>query len=148
MPSFQRVAGCVALATAFAAAALPARAAFSYMSPAQAQAYSCRSTTDAGQFASALPICLAAAATLKRIGDAEKLNPWFSYELEGKMLEAAAIDYAGLKRHHEAFDTAMQAHHLLLYVYRSYKMDADDYSSIAAITASLAALETAERSKF
>jgi hypothetical protein len=147
MPSFRRIAGCVALAAAFSAAALPARAAFSYMSPAQTQAYSCRTTTDAGQFAASLPICLAAAATFKQIGDGEKLNPWYSYELEGRMLEAAAVDYAGLKRHREAFDTAMRAHRLLLYVYRSYKMDADDYASIAAITSRLAALETAERSK-
>ncbi len=138
------LAGCALLA-GFAATALPARAAFSYLSPSQTQAKQCRDLQAAGKPAESLPICVAAAATFKQLGDAQKRNPWYAYEVEGQMLEAAALDYAALKRHREAYQTALSAHQLLLYIYKSYKMDDSDYSDIAAMTARLARFETAQR---
>jgi hypothetical protein len=147
MPSFVRNTLCAALVGAFAAQAAPAKAEFSYLSPAQTRAQKCQQTKRAGDFANSLSLCLAAAALFKSIGDGEKINPWYSYEVEGQMLEAAALDYAALNRHQEALDTALQAHRLLLYIYKNYKMDPDDYADIAAITARLAKFEAAERRK-
>jgi hypothetical protein len=137
----------VSLAAACALQSAPASAAFSYLSPAQTQAKQCQDTRAAGDFAGSLQVCLAAAATFKAIGDGEKRNPWYSYEVEGKMLEVAANDYAALGKHRQALDTALQAHQLLLFVYRTYKMDEDDYAGISAVTARLAQFEAVERRK-
>ena len=63
------------------------------------------------------------------------------------MLEVAANDYAALGKHRQALDTALQAHQLLLFVYRTYKMDEDDYAGISAVTARLAQFEAVERRK-
>jgi hypothetical protein len=146
---FRRVLGTAPTALALAAAFAPATPAlaFSYLSPAQVQVQQCRQTQSGGDYATSLQVCLAAAATFKAIGDGEKRNPWYSYEIEGEMLEAAAVDYAGLKQHREALDTAVQAHHLLLYVFHMYKMDDDDYANIAAATERLAQFEAAERKR-
>jgi len=147
MHAFVRTILCSALALGFAGQAIPAGAAFSYLSPAQTKAKQCQDAKAAGDFATSLSICLSAAADFKALGDAEKHNPWYSYEVEGQMLEAAAIDYAGLKRHAEALNTAIKAHQLLLFIYKTYKMDSDDYADIAAITGRLARFEATERAK-
>jgi hypothetical protein len=147
MPCIVRTALCAALVAAFAAQAAPARAEFSYLSPAQTRAQKCQETKRAGDYANSLALCLSAAALFKSIGDGEKINPWYSYEVEGQMLEAAALDYAALKRHQEALDTALTAHRLLLYIYKNYKMDPDDYADIAAITARLSKFEALERTR-
>jgi hypothetical protein len=143
--TFPKAALCGALIATFAAAAAPARAEFSYLSPAQTKARQCQDTRNAGSWAESLPICLSAAALFKRLGDDEKRNPWYSYEVQGEMLEAAAVDYAGLGRHRESLDTAIDAHRLLLYVYKTYAMDDDDRTDIAAVTTRLARLEVQER---
>ena len=88
----------------------------SYLSPPQAAAQRCHKTARAGDYQTSLQVCLSAAATFKALGDGEKRSPWYSYEVEGLMLEEAAQDYAALKRHREAYDTAVDAHHLLLYI--------------------------------
>jgi hypothetical protein len=138
------VLSCCALVVGFGALGVPAEA-YSYLSNAQTQAKNCRETRNAGQWATSLPICLAAAETFKAQGDAEHRNPWYSYEIEGEMLENAAIDYAGLKRHREALDTAIRAHDLLLYTYHHYQMDDSDYAEIAGITQRLARFEAQQR---
>jgi hypothetical protein len=139
MQSFVRILFGATLLGAFAQPA-GAGAAFSYLTPAQQKAYDCRHAESRGDFANSLPICLSAAAQYKQIGDAEKRNPWYSYEVEGYMLETAARDYAGLHRLPEALDTALKAHKLLSYVYSSYRMDPDDRKEVGGSIARVAQL--------
>ena len=147
MHAYFRTVLCGALAVAFAAQAAPASAAFSYLTPAQAKAQRCLQSNKAGNYSSSLQICLDAAATFKQAGDAEKRNPWYSYEVEGMMLEAAALDYSALGRHHEALETALEAHRLLLYTYRTYPMDPSDRTELSSIAARVARLADEERGR-
>jgi len=147
MQSFVRTVLCAALLGALVAQPTGARAAFSYLTPAQQKAYACRHAESRGDYANSLPICLSAAADYKQIGDAEKRNPWYSYEVEGYMLETAARDYAGLHRLPEALDTALRAHKLLSYVYSSYRMDPDDRKEMAGTIARVAQLVNEIRAK-
>ena len=76
------------------------------MTPAQERAYRCQQARKHGDYQTSLQLCLASAAEFKRMGDAQKINPWYLYEVQGMMLEAAANDYAALGRHAEAQVTA------------------------------------------
>jgi hypothetical protein len=134
----------VLLATLVAQAA-PALAEFNYLNPAQQKVRRCQDTRKAGDYSTSLQICLSAAATFKQIGDAEKRNPWYSYEVEGMMLEAAALDYAALGRHREALDAAIQAHDLLVYTARTYPMDKGDRADVLGVAARVARIIEAER---
>jgi hypothetical protein len=144
---FARTAYVVAAAAALFAQAAPASAEFSYLTPAQKRAHECQQTRRAGDWAQSLPICLSAAAMFKALGDRERRNPWYSYEVQGEMMEAAAADYAGLGRHREAYDTAVDARRLLAYLPTAYKMDPDDVADIAAAVGRLDALIAVERRK-
>jgi len=134
-----------AFAALLASQAAPALAEFSYLSPAQAKSVRCLQTRDAGDYETSLAACLEAAAVYKQIGDGDRRNPWYSYYVEGQMLDAASVDYAALRRHREAYNTAVDAHLLLAYVYQTYPMDEDDKADIRKLIDHLKSLEVSER---
>jgi hypothetical protein len=107
------------------------------------QSVACVQLTSQGRGSDALPLCLAAAAGY-RVQARSASNPFDDYLTAGRLMAAAAADYSQLNKHKEALDTALRAHELVLWVYRSFPMDDGDKSEINELTRQLRNIEVVE----
>ncbi len=108
------------------------------------QGVACVQLSAAGRAADAVDICLGAAIGYRRQAEASSVNPFDDYFTQARMLATAAGDYAALKRHSDSLSTALRAHELVLWVYRSFPMDSSDRAEITNLTQQLQHLEVAE----
>jgi hypothetical protein len=108
------------------------------------QGVACVQLSAAGRASDAVDICLAAAIGYRRQAEAATVNPFDDYFTQARMLATAAGDYAALKRHSDSLSTALRAHQLILWVYRSFPMDSSDRAEITNLTQQLQHLELVE----
>jgi hypothetical protein len=104
----------------------------------------CADWYTSGHYSASLAACTAAIRGFEQQTHIQS-NPWYAYYMKATMLRYSAADNGALGHHHTALQTAIASHQLALYVYKSYRMDADDYANINSLVKELQTIEDQER---
>jgi hypothetical protein len=125
-------------------------------SPSQAQtpseraalarnALNCQDLSTSNRYSAALAACDLAVAGFDQAAVVQKKNPWYAYFMKATMLEYKAGDEAGLGHYRASLRTAVESHRLASYVYTTYKIDPDDYTSINLLVKQLQRIEARDQ---